>query len=93
MISFVICSSSRQRLEQSQREKIEARLHAARQQQPSNMIHVRSQMDDGGDDQQQEMTKKSLQLLNDPNNSRSQNSTTPIYGDENIDEKVVNIDI
>jgi len=95
---------SRQRFEQSQREKFEARLSAVRHQQTraaSNMIHVQSHIDENDDDKQEqtfddeqiETTKKSLQLLNDADGYEPIRSTTPIYGDRNANDKVANIHI
>ncbi|UJR25433.1 hypothetical protein I4U23_006780 [Adineta vaga] len=94
----------RQRVEQSQREKIEARLSAARHHQnrtPSNMIHVQSQSnnnddhdnDDDLDEEQVETTKKSLKLLNENNGYQPARATTPVYGDDDTDKKVANIHI
>lgn len=61
------------------------------------MIHVQSQIHDEDDEQlneeQREMTNKSLQLLNDRKNYPPQRATTPIYGDGNTEDKVPNIHI
>ena len=101
--SFVLDIFSRQRVEQTHREKIEARLSAARQQQnrnPSNMIHVQSRVNENGDepdskldDEQIAITKNSLQLLKNNDNYRSIRSTTPVYGDEDTHDRVANIQI
>ena len=56
-------------MDQMQREKIEARLTAVRQQQnrsPSNLIHVQSRVDESGwemNDEERETTKRSIQRL------------------------------
>ena len=56
-------------MDQMQREKIEARLTAARQQQnrsPSNLIHVQTRVDENGwemNDEERETTKRSIQRL------------------------------
>lgn len=69
---------------------------AVRQQQ-SNVIHVQSQIHDEDDEQlneeQREMTKKSLQLLNDRENYSTKRVATPIYGDDHTEDKVPNIQI
>ncbi len=99
-ILLTCCFSSRQRLEQTQREKIEARLLAIRHQQnrqPSNIIHVQSHLNEDDDeelnDEQIEMTKKSLQLLNETDGYQQRRATTPIYGDRDVNDKVANIHI
>lgn len=91
---------SRQRFEQTQREKIEARLSAVRHQQnraPTNMIYVQSQLNEDDEqqlnDEQIQMTKKSLQLLNENDGYQQARSTTPIYGDKNVDDQIANIHI
>ena len=56
-------------MDQMQREKIEARLTAVRQQQnrsPSNLIHVQSRVDESGwemNEEERETTKRSIQRL------------------------------
>jgi hypothetical protein len=71
--------SSRQRVEQAQREKIEARLSAARRRTPVNTIHVQSRLNDDKDsqlnDEQKIETNNSIELLR---------STTPSSTNENI---------
>lgn len=57
------------------------------------MIHVQSNSDENLNDEQIEMNKKSLQLLNDNDGYRQMHSTTPIYGDEDANDKVANIHI
>jgi hypothetical protein len=93
---------SRQRFEQTQREKIEARLSAARHQKnrnPSNMIHVQSHVNENDDDDQYlndeqiETTKKSLQLLSDNTGYQQKRSTTPIYGDGDTNHQVADVHI
>jgi hypothetical protein len=95
---------SRQRVEQAQREKIEARLSAARHQQnrtPSNLIHVQSRLNGDEDDEPSSKlndeeiatTKSSLQLLNDHDGYRPARSTTPVYGDDDANDRVANIRI
>jgi hypothetical protein len=70
--------SRRHRAEQTQRDKIEARLMAARDQQSrtsSNLIHVQSRFDASHNtkselnDEQQQTTKKSLKILTDQDRS------------------------
>jgi hypothetical protein len=95
---FISLICSRQRVEQTQREKIEARLSAARHHQnrtPSNMIHVQSHENDNEalDDEQAETNKKSLQLLNDNNRYEQKRSTTPVYGDEDTNTTVAQVHI
>ena len=94
--------SSRQRYEQTQRDKIEARVTAARHQQnrqSANVIHVQSHGNEHDTDEQQlndeqiEATKKSLQLLRDEDGHEQIRSTTPIYGDRDAHDKVANIHI
>ncbi|CAF0863630.1 unnamed protein product [Didymodactylos carnosus] len=82
---------ARQRIEQSQREKIDARLSAARlHRTPTNLIHVHGQDDDTVDNELTTATKNSIQLLSGSNNNeRLFRSHTPVYGDENIDEKTI----
>ncbi|CAF4027852.1 unnamed protein product [Rotaria sp. Silwood2] len=94
---------ARQRVEQKHREKIEARLSAVRNQQsqtPTNMIHVQSRLtDDDADDyenfelndEQRVATKNSIQLLNNNDAYKSVRSITPVYGNEDTNEKIANI--
>ncbi len=100
LISFFF--SSRQRFEKAQREKIEARLSAARNPQnrnSMNMIHVQSHINENDEDEQNlndeqiETTKKSLQLLSDNNGYQPKRSTTQIYGEGDIHDKVANVHI
>ncbi len=91
---------SRQRVEQIHREKIEARLSAKRRDQnrsPSNLIHVQSHFNENDDekltDEQIEMNKKSLQLLNENDRYQQRNSSTPIYGDTDTNDQVPDIQI
>ena len=87
----------RQRYEQSQRDKIEARLSAARQHRPpSHPIHVQSRSkdqhnedddDDNEEDawaeeEQRTQTKQSLQLLNENDGYRTVRDVVPVFGDE-----------
>jgi len=58
------------------------------------MIHVQSHNDDEQlNDEQIEMNKKSLQLLNEQNRYQQMRSTTPIYGDTDTKDKIANIHI
>ena len=97
----------RQRYEHSQREKIEARLSAARHQRPpSHPIHVQSRStdqhtNDHDDDdaavneEQRTRTKQSLQLLNENDGYRTVRDVVPVFGDE-VDgtrKRVANIEI
>ncbi|CAF1037851.1 unnamed protein product [Rotaria sp. Silwood1] len=94
---------ARQRVEQKHREKIEARLSAVRNQQnltPTNIIHVQSRLTDYDDDddenfelndEQREATKTSIQLLNNNNAYKSARSITPVYGNDDTNEKISNI--
>lgn len=86
---------SRERVEQKQRDKIEARVTEIRSRTPTNIIHVQSH-DDGTNQlnaEQRSATQNSLQLLNESDGYKPMHSTTPIYGDEDSNEKVVNINI
>ncbi|CAF4404276.1 unnamed protein product, partial [Adineta steineri] len=83
-----------------QRDKIEARLSAVRNQpvhSPINMIHVQSNINENDDetlnDEQVQTNKKSLQLLHDNNGYEQARSTTPVYGDDERNHKVPNIHI
>ncbi|CAF0969870.1 unnamed protein product [Rotaria sordida] len=95
---------ARERVEQKHREKMEARLSAARNQQsqtPTNMIHVQSHLNDDDDDnnrnfelndEQRAATKNSIQLLNNNNDGyKAVRSITPVYGNEDSNEKIANI--
>ncbi|CAF0785681.1 unnamed protein product [Adineta steineri] len=91
---------ARQRIEQAQRDKIEARLSAVRNQpvhSPINMIHVQSNINENDDetlnDEQVQTNKKSLQLLHNNNGYEQARSTTPVYGDDDRNHKVPNIHI
>jgi hypothetical protein len=58
------------------------------------MIHVQSHNDDEQlNDEQIEMNKKSLQLLNENDGYEQMRSTTPIYGDKDTNNKIANIHI
>jgi hypothetical protein len=61
------------------------------------MIHVQSNINENDDeklnDEQIEMNKKSLQLLNEYDGYEEMRSTTPIYGDGNTNDKIANIHI
>ncbi|CAF0761917.1 unnamed protein product [Didymodactylos carnosus] len=82
---------ARQRLEQSQREKIDARLSAARlQRMPTNLIHVHGQDEDTVDNDLAIATKNSIQLLSDSNSNERQFRThTSVYGDGDTEEKTI----
>jgi hypothetical protein len=59
------------------------------------MIHVQSR-DDGNsqlNDEQRTETQNSLQLLNENDDYKPIRPTTPIYGDEDANEKISNIHI
>lgn len=87
-----------------QREKIEARLTVARQQQrsrsPTNLIHVQThdvdesdEVDSGLNDEQKRMTKQSLQLLDEGGRQRSASPARggAVYGGR--DDRVGDIEI
>ncbi|CAF2085952.1 unnamed protein product [Rotaria magnacalcarata] len=95
---------ARERVEQKQREKIEAHLSAKREQlnrTPTNVIHVQSRVNNDDDDanennqlndEQKEETKTSIQLLNTHNDAEeSKRPRTPVYGGETSNEKIANI--
>ncbi len=87
--------SSRERVEQKQREKIEARVTEVRSRTPTNMIHVQTR-EDGNDqlnDEQRSATQNSIQLLHENDGYKLMRSTTPIYGDEDLNERIADIHI
>jgi hypothetical protein len=87
--------SSRERAEQKKREKIESRVTQARSRKPTNMIHVQTR-DDGNDqlnDEQRSATQNSIQLLHENDGYKLIRSTTPIYGDEDLNERIADIHI
>ena len=104
-----MCLRRRQRYEQSQRKKIEARLSAARQHRPpSHPIHVQSRLKDQreeddddneedawADEEQRSRTKQSLQLLNENDGYRTVRDVVPVFGDEadGARKRVANIEI
>jgi len=99
-ISFIFiflrlfCFFSRERVEQKQRDKIEARLTEVRSRTPTNIIHVQTCDDDDNsqlNDEQKSATQNSIQLLNENNGYKHLRSTTPVYGDEDSNEKIANI--
>jgi hypothetical protein len=62
------------------------------------MIHVQSHLNEDEEDknaqlnaEQIETTKSSLQLLNENDGYKPIRSATPVYGDENSNEKIANI--
>ncbi len=89
---------SRQRVEQTHRDKVEARLLEARRRTPTNMIHIQSRSNPADDssqltDEQRAVTKNSIQLLNENNGDKAIRSTTPICVNEDSNEKLANINI
>ncbi|CAF3132372.1 unnamed protein product [Rotaria socialis] len=89
---------TRQRFENIQREKIEARLSAVRQRHSSiNIIHVQSIANENNNEalneKQVEATKKSLQLLNEHDEHRQMHAMASVYGNKYKNEKIPSIDI
>lgn len=86
---------SRQRIEQKQRDKFEAHLSEVRNRTPTNPIHVQSHDKEGVhlSDEQRSATEHSIQLLNENDDYKSQRSTTPIYGEGDLKDKIANIHI
>lgn len=86
---------SRQRIEQKQRDKFEAHLTEVRNRTPTNPIHVQTRDNDNvpWTDEQRSATQHSIQLLNDNIDQTFQRTATPIYGDENVEEKMSTIHI
>ncbi|CAF2051201.1 unnamed protein product [Rotaria magnacalcarata] len=89
---------ARQRFENVQREKIEARLSAVRQRPNSiNIIHVQNIANENDNEalneEQVEATKKSLQLLNEHDEHRQMYTTASVYGNRYKNEKIPSIDI
>ena len=59
------------------------------------MIHVQARDDGEGqlNDEQRSATQNSIQLLNDIDGYKPMRSTTPIYGEEELNEKIADIHI
>jgi len=59
------------------------------------MIHVQTRDDENDqfNDEQRSATQNSLQLLNDNDGYKPMRSTTPIYGDGDLDEHIADIHI